>query len=330
MSRLSRRLHLLLFAALLLALPFASGVTAQEASPVVETPVVTEPPLPTEIAPTPTSAQDEPGAFQAAANKSIEAKALTGHECDGTEWHFVITQVSDQASAPSSIHVTWQNGASADLPLDSFTGQTAHYRTTANLDSQVTSATASIYEAWDGQFNLSHGPCAFPSPTSTPTDTPTATPVTPTSTPTDTPTATPVTPTSTPTDTPTATPVTPTSTPTATATATNTPTATATATVTSTPTATATATPTDPPTATMTPSATATATPTYPAYPTKTPDPHTPVPTVAIHDLPNTGAGDHPGRPVRDTGQGTAALLATLAILAAGTLVLGMRRRSLE
>ena len=100
--------------------------------------------------------------------KQISAKALTDHECNDTEWHFVITQIDTAADAPATIHVTWANGQSEDVPLLKFTGGTAHYTTTSNLDSTVTSATAVIYADWSGQFNLSHGPCGTPS-TSPPT-----------------------------------------------------------------------------------------------------------------------------------------------------------------
>lgn len=91
--------------------------------------------------------------------KQIEAKALCDHQIDNTEWHFVITQVRDKASAPAFITVVWDNGQTADVPLDKFTGGVAHYATTSNLSANVLSATvASIYGGWSGQFNLSHGP----------------------------------------------------------------------------------------------------------------------------------------------------------------------------
>jgi hypothetical protein len=93
-------------------------------------------------------------------SQTISAKALTDHECNSSEWHFVITQVDDESDAPASIHVVWANGDEADVPLDKFTGGVAHYATTANLDSAVVSATTEIYGTWSGQFNLSHGPCA--------------------------------------------------------------------------------------------------------------------------------------------------------------------------
>jgi hypothetical protein len=124
---------------------------------------------------------------QVFASKSISAKALTDHECNTTEWHFVINQIDSLAVAPSTITVSWGN-VSAVIPLDKFTGGTAHYVTTQNLNLQVTSATTSIYGDWGGEFNLSHGPCGNtnPSPTPTPSVSPTGTPtpyVSPTPTP---------------------------------------------------------------------------------------------------------------------------------------------------
>ena len=195
--------------------------------------------------------------FGVADTKVISAKALTDHECDDSEWHFVITQVADEASAPASIEVHWADGSVETLPLDKFTGGTAHYSTTLHLDSQVVSATATIYASWSGQFNLSHGPCpSTPTPTATATKTATNTPTaTPTSTATNTPTATP---TSTAANTPTATP---------TSTATNTPTATPTKPIGTDPAPTPTATPTHTATATRTPTAT-------PECPGIVPDPY--------------------------------------------------------
>ena len=121
-----------------------------------------------------------PSVVQAA--QQISAKALTDHECDATEWHFVITQVDVESNAPASITVTWQNGASETVSLNKYTGKTAHYVTTSNLDSVVISVTTSIYDGWDGQFNLSHGPCSqlevspSPSPSVSPSPSPTPDP----------------------------------------------------------------------------------------------------------------------------------------------------------
>ena len=99
------------------------------------------------------------GVAQAWDTKTISAHALIDHDCDDTQWHFVITQVDTEADAPATIHVTWANGNSDDVTLGKFTGGVAHYSTTANLDSTVVSATAVIYAGWSGQFNLSSGPC---------------------------------------------------------------------------------------------------------------------------------------------------------------------------
>ena len=51
------------------------------------------------------------------AQNTISAKALTDHECDSTEWHFVITQIDTAAHAPANITVTWSNGDSEVVPL---------------------------------------------------------------------------------------------------------------------------------------------------------------------------------------------------------------------
>lgn len=106
------------------------------------------------------------GSVSANGTKTIHAKALDDHECNSAEWHFVITQIESEALAPASIHVVWANGNEQDVGRSAFTGKTAHYVTSANLDSTVTDAYTQIYEAWCGQFNLSHGPCPPPPPPS--------------------------------------------------------------------------------------------------------------------------------------------------------------------
>jgi len=123
------------------------------------------------------------GGGTAYAQSLITAKALTDHECNSTEWHFVINQIDDEVDAPQSITVTWANSESEEVLLDDFTGKTAHYATTSYLSSAVVSATAVIYDDWSGQFNLSHGPCgetgtptAPPSETVTPSETATLPP----------------------------------------------------------------------------------------------------------------------------------------------------------
>ncbi len=95
----------------------------------------------------------------ALADSTIFAKALIDHECDSTEWHFVINQVDSEANAPASITVSFSGGDVVEVPLDKFTGGVAHYATTQNLDEAVTSASTTIYDGWSGEFNLSHGPC---------------------------------------------------------------------------------------------------------------------------------------------------------------------------
>jgi LPXTG-motif cell wall-anchored protein len=115
----------------------------------------------------------------------ITAKALLSHSCDANEWHFVITQIDDHSDVPATIDVTWANGAHEVVPTNKYTGKTAHYTTTSNLNSEVTEAYTYIYNGWTGQFNLSHGPCltaaspvpnATVNPTVNPTVAPTAVP----------------------------------------------------------------------------------------------------------------------------------------------------------
>ena len=119
-----------------------------------------------------------PTAAFALQNISIDNGSLTSHGCDATEWHFIITQVDDLGpppgntdEAPATIHVTWANGNSADVPLAHTPGGTAHYHTTLNLGSTVTGATAVIYDSWSGVFTLSHGPCGGTTTTPTTTST---------------------------------------------------------------------------------------------------------------------------------------------------------------
>jgi hypothetical protein len=101
----------------------------------------------------------------------VHSGSLRDHECNSSEWHFVINQIAEDALKPASIHVTWANGAQEDVPLGSpFQSNVAHYTTTSNLSSPVTNATAEIYSEWSGNFNLSHGPCLCPG-TQTPTST---------------------------------------------------------------------------------------------------------------------------------------------------------------
>ncbi|MDQ5825862.1 MAG: hypothetical protein M3441_16840, partial [Chloroflexota bacterium] len=147
-------------------------VTQTQAAPEVQVATV-----PTEEVPVDDEAG--PGPNEPEGTQGISAKAIDDHECNSDEWHFVITQVRNEGSAPGSIMVRWDNGESEEVGLWKFTGKTAHYLTTSNLDAKVTSADAEIYSSWSGQFNLSHGPCgSSDEPTETPegaTNTPEAT-----------------------------------------------------------------------------------------------------------------------------------------------------------
>ena len=111
------------------------------------------------------------GTIAQAATVDVKLSSLTDHECDETEWHFVITQLDSADDAPEFITVTWTGDVTAEVRLEKVTGRTAHYTTTLHLDLAVTGATADLPDDWSGQFNLSHGPCGGPSPTSPPTTT---------------------------------------------------------------------------------------------------------------------------------------------------------------
>jgi hypothetical protein len=96
----------------------------------------------------------------------VKISSLTDHDCDSTEWHFVITQIDDETNAPASITVKFSGGATVGVGLEKFTGGVAHYTTTQHLGETVIDGTAILYAGWSGEFNLSHGPCA-PTTTST-------------------------------------------------------------------------------------------------------------------------------------------------------------------
>lgn len=195
-------------------------------------------------------------------------------ECrdETSEWHWVITDVTEQ-TAPQQIYVVWihPDGSLETVELLQVTGSVGHYSTMSHGPIDLTPVAYAILPGnWEGQFNLSHRPCAAPTATATETAT-----ETPTDTPTDTPTNTA---TETASETPTETATeTPTSTATETATTTPSSSATATETGTTTPTATGTATqtptesPSISPTVTETPTATQTGTQTATATPTSTP-----------------------------------------------------------
>lgn len=87
-----------------------------------------------------------------------DPNGVTDHGCNADEWHFVITQIGDEVTAPETIEIQFDSGSATSESVR-MTGQVAHYTTTANLDGEVVGATATIDSEWSGQFNLSHGPC---------------------------------------------------------------------------------------------------------------------------------------------------------------------------
>jgi LPXTG-motif cell wall-anchored protein len=102
------------------------------------------------------------GAASATQNSggSFHTATLSGHECNSTQWQFVITQID--GTAPSSITVSWSNGTSSTVGLSGQTGSTAHYITSAHLGDGVkpVGASVSLPEGTTiGNFNLSDGPC---------------------------------------------------------------------------------------------------------------------------------------------------------------------------
>lgn len=101
-------------------------------------------------------------------NQYNDGNPVTEWSCDVDnleEWHFVINQIDSGESVPDSITVAWENGATEEVDLVPLSGKgkkiTAHYSTTNNLDSQIVDAVADVDGEWDGNFNLSHGPCGL-------------------------------------------------------------------------------------------------------------------------------------------------------------------------
>jgi hypothetical protein len=140
-------------------------------------PTATTPPPPPPTATTPPA----PTATIPGDNKTIYAQALLSHDCNASEWHFIINQVDDSHSPPGSIRVKWDNGVTLTIPLTTVSGGAAHYYTTAFLGNTVVEASTSIYKLWTGQFVLSHGPCGptatnTPAPGTSPSPTPSRTP----------------------------------------------------------------------------------------------------------------------------------------------------------
>jgi cell division septation protein DedD len=118
--------------------------------------------------PSPALATHSTDAKQTAGDASVDPDEICKEGITG-EWHFVINQVDVQGNAPGSIEVTFDDGHSHTVNLDPGTGSpVAHYTLTTHLTNTLLEATAVIYHGWDGQFVVSHTPCA-PTPATTPT-----------------------------------------------------------------------------------------------------------------------------------------------------------------
>ena len=77
-----------------------------------------------------------------------------------TSWHFIINQVR-VGTPPANITVTWSNGDVEVVPLAMTSGPVGHYNVEGSAThTLITSATATIYDGWSGQFNLSSVECA--------------------------------------------------------------------------------------------------------------------------------------------------------------------------
>jgi hypothetical protein len=103
------------------------------------------------------------------AQKTIHVREPTlepdGHTCDTTEWHFIIEGVDkSQSPIPNEITIYWSDSTTEIVSLgEPVTATVLHFRTTSHLTDGVypVDATAVIYDAYDGNFNLSHGPCDY-------------------------------------------------------------------------------------------------------------------------------------------------------------------------
>jgi hypothetical protein len=96
--------------------------------------------------------------------KTIEVKDSTLDQQDSCTngvvlWQFAINQINNLSNAPATIHVIWDDLSVENVPLDKFVGKVAHYTTILHAGAKVTDATAAIYNAWNGNFNLSHVVC---------------------------------------------------------------------------------------------------------------------------------------------------------------------------
>jgi hypothetical protein len=76
--------------------------------------------------------------------------------CQPSGYEFLITQI---ATPPASIRVTWTNGAQQDVPLQSANSNTARYGTTDHAAYTLHAVTANLPQSWTGQFNVNKRPC---------------------------------------------------------------------------------------------------------------------------------------------------------------------------
>ena len=78
-----------------------------------------------------------------------------------TSWHFIINQVR-VGTPPANITVTFSgNNVPQVVPLAKTSGPVGHYNVEGSAThTLITSATATIYDGWSGQFNLSSVECA--------------------------------------------------------------------------------------------------------------------------------------------------------------------------
>ena len=73
---------------------------------------------------------------------------------------FIINQIPESNLAPLSITVQFSGTAvlTETVPLDKISGPVAHYQTSLHPEMRIVDAWTSIYETYNGQFNLSCGP----------------------------------------------------------------------------------------------------------------------------------------------------------------------------
>jgi hypothetical protein len=93
--------------------------------------------------------------------------------CQEGEWHWIINGLADESLAPDHITVYWDGGVTQDVPLEKFTGGTAHYTLVVVADPlrpNIPVASGTELEApyatailapgtVYNRFNLSHQPC---------------------------------------------------------------------------------------------------------------------------------------------------------------------------